>query len=301
MAVADSTGIASLPNELLITVLSSFSTRDLLPLARTSHRFHDLILRIVHHRLIKATSLKDHKLILECFHPSAKLSTPYLFCDYLGTDGLDFNSEVEGNLYKDVEDTGRLGKLSGLYSHFRPMQPEGERKIWRPRRTGGFFSAPLNSLGEIEEDFVSTNIDLESYELFSQLCTITNLVKVGPKRDRFLSCVNIGDGLTRVFRDWLSERCEKESDNKESAEDFEKRLLWSDAGKNVGLRFRVLERESIQPPTLLRSDEDPPVSYTIQYEELVIRSTQLLLKVEESLTHEIENSGNAVVIGSWGA
>jgi len=69
-----------------------------------------------------------------------------------------------------------------------------------------------------------------------------------------------------VFRDWLSERCEKKSNIKESPEDYEKRLLWSDAGKHVGLRLRVLEREDFRPPVLLRSDDDAPVSYTIQYE-----------------------------------
>ncbi|KAJ8062071.1 hypothetical protein OCU04_009850 [Sclerotinia nivalis] len=288
-------GIASLPNELLINALSLFSTRQLLPLACTCHRFHDLIIRIVHHRLIAAASLKDHKLVLECFHPSTKLITPYLFCDYLGTDGLSDDVVGEGELYKDVNDTGRLGKMSGLYSHFRPVQPE-DRMVWTRNPAGG---ARPGLLPKSEEELVSHNVDLESHELFSQLCTITNIVKVGPKRGLFLSCVNLGEGVIRVFRDWLSDRVDADERHIDTPEECEKRLLWVDTGKHIGLRLKVLKREEAPAPILLRRDEEAPAFYKLQYEELVIRTTQLLLNVEESMTREVENSGKAIVIGSW--
>ncbi|KAM3065506.1 hypothetical protein ACMFMG_011608 [Clarireedia jacksonii] len=290
-----SAGIGSLPNELLINVLSLFPTRELLPIACTCHRFHDLIIRIIHHRLIAAASLKDHKLILKCFHPSTKLITPYLFCDYLGTDGFSDDVAGEGDIYKDVEETGRLGKMAGLYSHFRPVPPE-DRMVWKRSPTGG---AVPGVLAKSEEELVSQDIELESHELFSQLCTITNLVKVGPNRGLFLSCVNIGDGLTRVWRNWLSDRASANEKRIETEEEFENRLLWADADKHVGLRLRVSRDADAHAPLLLGQDEDVSVSYKLEYEELVIRSTQLLLKVEESLTREVENLGKAIVIGSW--
>ncbi|KAM0124338.1 hypothetical protein ACHAP3_010417 [Botrytis cinerea] len=286
------TGIASMPNELLITVLSLFSTRRLLPLACTCHRFHDLIIRIIHHRLIAAAALKNHKLILECFHPSTKLITPYALCDYLGTDGLSDDVVGEGDVYKDVNSTGRLGKMAGLYSHFRPLQPEE-----RIRHVAG--STRPTHLPESEDRLVSQIIDLESHELFSQLCTITNIVKVGPKRGLLLSCVNVGEGVIRVFRDWMSDRVEANERHIDNPEECNKRLLWSDTEKHVGLKFKVSKWEEAPAPILLPRDEEAPVFYKLQCEELVLRTTQLLLHTEESLTREVEHSSKAIVIGSW--
>ncbi|KAF7945025.1 hypothetical protein EAE96_009808 [Botrytis aclada] len=286
------TGIASIPNELLINVLSLFSTRRLLPLACICHRFHDLIIRIIHHRLIAAASLKNHKLILECFHPSTKLITPYALCSYLGTDGLSDDVIGEGDIYKDVNNTGRLGKMAGLYSRFRPLQSE---EIIR--HLAG--SARPTFLPESEDGLVSQIVELESHELFSQLCTITNIVKVGPKRGLFLSCVNIGEGVIRVFRDWLSDRAEANERHIDSPEECEKRLLWTDTEKHVGLKFKVSTWEEVPAPILLHRDEEAPVFYKLQYEELVLRTTQLLLHVEESLTREVGHSSKAIVIGSW--
>jgi hypothetical protein len=217
-----------------------------------------------------AASLKDHKLILECFHPSTKLSTPYLFCDYLGTDGLSNDVEGEGSLYEGIEKTGRLGKLSGLYSHFKPLRPEEDRKPLRPFPVGGWAPGPSNSQIEREAEFVYQNIHLESHELFSQLCVITNLVKVGPKRGLFKSCVTIGEGIIRIFRPWLDERSNTFRTTlagaPEEDQERERRLQWADKGKHVGLRIKVVERDDTHAPVLVRSDEDPSVSYTLQYE-----------------------------------
>jgi len=335
---AQTIGIYALPNELLMPILMPFPTHSLLALTTVSHRFHDLILRILHHRLIHAASLPDHKLVLECFHPSNKLSAPYALCDYLGTDGLSDDTEGEGSLYNDVDKTGRLGKLAGLYSHFRPVLPEEDRlKVRRPHPAGDvpghpntstWFPGPSQQVpASLDQDLVSIDVHLESHELFSQLCTITNLVKVGPKRGLFLSCVDIGDETIRIFRDWLAERAEnneKHSSSKEPLHDLKKleiqadknaststipdnteveecskRMLWVDKSKNVGLRLRVVEKSYTANPILLRRDEDAPVSYVLQYEELVIRTTHLLLNVEKSLFQEKNHSGKAIVFGSF--
>lgn len=109
------------------------------------------------------------------------------------------------------------------------------------------------------KEFVCQDIHLDSHELFCQLVTITNLVKLGPKPGVFRSSVSVGEGLTRVWRDWLSERVAGGGD------DREKGLLWSDSGKHVGMRMNVKERPEVPAP-VVGKDEDPPVSYTLQYE-----------------------------------
>lgn len=305
-------------------------------MALVSHRFHDIVLRILHNRLLHAASLRDHKLVLECFHPSSKLSAPHLFCEYLGTNGLSNEIEGEGSLYEDVEECGRLGKLSGLYSKFRPIIPELEKKVRRLHPAGGAFPGPSTEQIESKYNLPGDTVNLESHELFSQLVTITNLVKVGPKRGLFLSCVNISDGVIRIWRDWLADRAKNSAASKhvpssvlegesstnppdieESEDELEARTLWVDNKKTVGLRLRVSEQEDVtNRPLLLRVDEDAPVSYTLHYEgksianslflkitkkvppELIIRTTQLLLQVEESLLQERNHSGKAIVIGN---
>lgn len=174
--------------------------------------------------------------------------------------------------------------------------------------------------GEEEgEELVSQDIYLESHELFSQLMSVVNVVKTGPKKDLFLSCVTVGEGLVRVWRDWLAEHAEdfRESKGKDGdAGEDGKGLLWSSVDKHVGLRLRVLEREDmLRGPVLVSRNEDPNVSYTLQYEgmwhaifvdiegayrctELVVRSTQLLLMIEDSMDREVGNTGKAIVIVS---
>ncbi|KAH7314358.1 hypothetical protein BKA65DRAFT_411459 [Rhexocercosporidium sp. MPI-PUGE-AT-0058] len=299
--VAKATGIEALPNEILMSLLSSFRTLELLPIILTSHRFHSLILRILHHRLLETAQLKDHKLILECFHPSTKISTPYLFCDFIGTHPLN-SSSSDDEIYQDDNIVGKLGNLNALYSHFLPLKPDSDRRIVRSHPAGGSFSTP-NGLVDQHDQYVCQNIHLESHELFSQLQTIASLVKVGPKRGLFLSSVNIGDSIMRIWREWLADRARVgDSGNGESSKESHKergdRLRWADNNKTVGLRMRVVETEEATP-VLVRKDEDPPVSYTLQYEELVIKTTQLLLLVEQSIDQEVQHSGKAVVIGSW--
>ncbi|TGO60518.1 hypothetical protein BOTNAR_0144g00110 [Botryotinia narcissicola] len=175
--------------------------------------------------------------------------------------------------------------MAGLYSRFRPLQSEE-----RIRHMAG--SARSTLLPEPEDGLVSQIVDLESHELFSQLCTITNIVKVGPKRGLFLSCVNIGEGVIR-------DRDEANKRHIDSPEERENRLLWTDTEKHVGLKFKVSKWEEAPAPILLHRDEEAPVFYKLQYEELVLRTTRLLLHVEEYLKREVGHSSKAIVIGSW--
>ncbi|TAQ83778.1 Carboxylesterase [Chlorociboria aeruginascens] len=114
---------------------------------------------------------------------------------------------------------------------------------------------------------------------------------MGPKMGLFFSSVRIGppQGLMRVFRDWLKERAGNYGVIDREEED--KRLLWADTGKQVGLKMRVMQRSDIPAPMEVEEDEDKPVSYTLQYEELVVKATKLLLMVEQSIEDEANHSG----------
>jgi len=123
-------------------------------------------------------------------------------------------------------------------------------------------------------------VSLESHELFSQLCTIANLVKAVPNVGFLLNCITIGEGVIRIWRDWLAERailphpkCKSSlgtpsmsAASEASSFDERERILWLDNGYNVGIRLRVIEREDLGTPILMRLDEDPHVAYSIEFE-----------------------------------
>jgi hypothetical protein len=118
---------------------------------------------------------------------------------------------------------------------------------------------PTSELEEQEDVLVSQDIHLESHELFSQLCTRANLAKTSPRRGLFHSCVNIGEGILRVWRDWLADqaKCEGGGDGD---------VLWADSKKTVGLRVKVVEREALPVGPPYRVGEERDVSYTLFYD-----------------------------------
>ncbi|KAF4258921.1 hypothetical protein KXX33_008546 [Aspergillus fumigatus] len=289
----------SLPNEVFVHILSPFSTRDLLPLATISHRFHDLVLRIIHYRLLLAAALKEYKLILECFHPSSKLTEPHVFCKYLGTDGLSDRYEGKGSLYEDVDTAKRLGRLTCLYSRFRP-------EVTIEQMGTGARITPYSDLeGEPgkENPAVTRPVNLEDFENFSQLCVVASVVKVVPGTDLLLSTIEVVDGVVRLFRDWLRDQGQRSSSDAPS-NSTDDSILWVDTGQNVGLKLRVRQKEVSQQqfPILIHRDEMPPANYEVDIEglgdtatsraradadtyptaELHIRTTRLLLAVEQS-------------------
>ncbi|KAL1847342.1 hypothetical protein Plec18167_001423 [Paecilomyces lecythidis] len=292
---ASPSNLYSLPNEVLVSILTPFPTRSLLPLTAVSHRFHALILRILHYRLLVAASLKDYKLMLECFHPSSKLTEPHVFCKYLGTDGLSDKHEGVGSLYEDCETAEKLARLGSLYSRFRPEPPMEDN-------AGRTFLVPptgrvLELAGAIESlsadntaeespaqppQLIKRAVNLEEFEDFSQLCTVVNLVKVVPNSSMLLSAVTIEDGIVRVWRDWLKDQSKAVF---KSAEDVHReghigdklgippndpsdsRILWVDTNENVGLKLRVREKRWNRfLPVLIHKDEELAVSYELEIE-----------------------------------
>ena len=293
------TAIDSLPPELLDDVFSLFPTPALLPLAAVNHLFHDVIARLLYRRLRRAVASHTHELILECYHPSAKISTPYLHCAYMGTDGLD--QATDG--IDDVPGSTLL-RLPNMYSRFRPMPHDDRdahvRNYRAIRRTMSFFmyseasagtpgtSAITSSVrhrgrkgaGEDESlPLVSSDVYLDDSELFSQLCTVTSLVKTGPRRGLFLGCACINNGVIRVWRDWLSRRNDARiSEQRGKAKGRGARagltdpkqdaVLWAYTGKHVGMRFRVTDTTvpSETAPAPGAASDDVPVSYQLEYE-----------------------------------
>jgi len=221
--------------QILVHILRPFPTESLLPLTLICNKIHDLVLRILHYRLLLAAAAPEYKIILEAYHPSRRYTKPYLFCEYLGTDGLSSKHEGEGSLYQDCDGVaGRLGKLGALYSRFRPEHPDVEGTVPMRRiagaapvltqltdgtagdhTDGAVQSAPpttpiYRNAGDGGTKKVIHTINLDPGELFGQFCAYGSLVRLGPRRGVFLSTVNIvepGAGTIRVWRNWLIDRC----------------------------------------------------------------------------------------------
>ncbi len=146
------------------------------------------------------------------------------------------------------------------------------------------------------------DIFLDEDELFSQLCTSASLVKVGSKRGLFLGHTSISKDVVRVWRHWLATQAAYEpQDRSEACAGSEPRnnmILWTDyRTQNVGLLLRVVEHEASHgAPLLIRADEDPPMSYSLQYEKLLIRTSQLLLRLEQSEAQEVTASGEIIMV-----
>ncbi|KAI0866608.1 hypothetical protein F4860DRAFT_457915 [Xylaria cubensis] len=269
----------TLPNELIINVLDALPTRSLLPLAAVSRRLRGLVGRLHYYRLVEATVLQGRELILECYHPSDRISTPSLFCKYLATDGLS-----------EAGEDANMEDLNQLYSRFKPFLGEENRRPRARRPTTRVIEGKEEPLIEVP----SYDVNLEEGELFTQLCAVTNLIKVGPRRGLFVSIDNVTDGVIRVWRDWLRKQAEQSATEQQQVGQRysdDSSILWTDTSKNVGVKFRVLPKEESQTPLLIGRNEDPPVSYTLEYQELIVRTNRLLLTLEDSEAQQIAHAG----------
>ncbi|KAL8769739.1 MAG: hypothetical protein Q9209_004355 [Squamulea sp. 1 TL-2023] len=279
---------------LLIHVLSSCPTLSLLQLRLVSHHFQNVIIRLVHQRLLLAASLEDRKLILECYHPSAQYTEPYLFCDYLGTPGLSSEAEGQDELYQHLK--GEAGQLKRLYSHYRPTRADVGSRGARPHPAGdvpGSRTDPVDQTSSSAEkqqiDFVKHNISLDTHELFTQLSVTAALVQMGPRRGVFLSFIDVVDKKTpRIWRAWLAQRAREVTncnpstlqDKREQVDDESSSMIWADQGKTMGLKVRVKEKRwRGNAPILVHRDEDPAISYSLELEgsDLFHQHTETIL------------------------
>lgn len=140
-------------------------------------------------------------------------------------------------------------------------------------------------------------LSLDGHELFTQLVSQTNLVKIGPRNGLFSSFVDVEEGVVRVWRKWLRDVAAEGNRQKSDAvqnepvevvgkgkepvlevtENDEKkgevdRVLWVTTKKHTGIRFNVQERKLRRDaPILIRADEeDMPVTYEIEYDGMRI-------------------------------
>ncbi|KAF2019477.1 hypothetical protein BU24DRAFT_439597 [Aaosphaeria arxii CBS 175.79] len=333
----DQCHVFKLPNELLLHILTPLPTPELLPLTVICHRIYTLILRILQNRLVAASNLDSHSLLLECYHPSAKLTEPPYFCAYRGTDGL--SAYTAGIHDKKSDDASRLGEMKNLYSRFRPhrreLDPTGRRVVrrQRPHPAGDIpgsrtYDASQSSSSQSSKvipgtasdlneggETVKQTLSLEAHELFTQLVAQTNLVKISEASGIFSCFVDVEEGVVRVWREWLKKASSvlppmstDTSTNGSSTRrpvQLDENILWVSPSRNSGIRFNVRERKLLHShiPILIRADEpdaDLPVSYELEFSELLIRTSHLLLTLEKSMVQEDNTSGKAIVFGSFG-
>lgn len=177
-----------------------------------------------------------------------------------------------------------------------------------------------------EEDAVIRDVTLDGYEDFSQLCVVANLVQVKPGTMLLLSASTIQDGFVRLWREWLRDQSGKmkrttETDWEEGSQKTRMSsggdILWVDTSKTVGLKMGVRPK-AWDPsfPVLVHQDardDDSWVGYEVILQgqslllltgsqidllELHIRSTRLLLAVEQSKEEQKIHQTNAMVIGA---
>ena len=274
-----------------MTLLTAFSTDDLLPLVLVCRRFHAVIVRILHYRLLIAAALPEYKLILEAYHPSKRNTEPYLFCTYLGTDGLSSQHEGEGSLYADCPGAeGRLAKLGALYSRFRPEKPGVEGSM--PKRAfpaggtpsqanGGSTSQPIYANGgDGGSQKVLHSLNFDGGELFTQFCTYASLVTLGPRRGVFLNTVHMvkdKEGWMRVWKHWLKERADElKADEDEQLRQVasvseldpaigdDRTILWQDFKRNIGIRVSVRDQQRRTTTTSTVDEDDLPQSFALE-------------------------------------
>jgi hypothetical protein len=265
-----------------------------------------------------------------------------VFCKYLGTDGLSERHDGTGSSYENVDTAHQLGRVTGLYSRFRPEVGNAEEEQGTNGSPFGlspgrmlllsgvveYIRADMNGgRGNGTENAVMREVTLESYEDFSQLCVVANLVQVRPGTSLLLSALTIEDGFVRLWRDWLyrhsrrlknaAEDVLEEGSEKVDGSSASDDILWVDTSKTVGLKMRVREK-SWNPslPVLIHQDDldnNSWVGYEVilegeflqsctesctDYVELHIRSTRLLLVVEQSKEDQQRHQTNAIVIGA---
>lgn len=234
---------------------------------------------------MRAASLEDRKLILECYHPSAQFTEPYLFCDYLGTPGLSDNIVGRGSIYERADALTREGMLNRLYSRFRPTSRDSDPTSRRPHPAGDIPGSRTSdaaiSSRRSDAGIVKHNVSLDAHENFSQLLFNTSLVQIGPRRGVFSDIVPVIEKKTfRVFRQWLAEGAQetKEADRNTSRElpgEMEStngksygnsETVWLDEDKKTaGFKIRIEERKwRRETPILLHKDEEQAVSYSLE-------------------------------------
>lgn len=250
---------------------------------------------------------------MKAYPPSEMQYSPQLACTYISTGPLQFPPPSSSLL------TQAHLPISTLYSRFKPLPVPPKAR--RPRGTYSFgynpatFSnsdsganslAGVNNLGAVvvkNSEHPAILLTLEQHERFVQICAMASVVLVSARIGMYVSCAAVGNGVIRVFRDWLAERAVAdarrsggwcgggegggEEDSDEVVDggggEAEEDVLWVNGKKDVGLRMRVVERADLAPPgrVVLREDEDDEVVYCVEFVEVIVRTVALVEKLIE--------------------
>lgn len=167
--------------------------------------------------------------------------------------------------------------LSDIYSRFVPYAPSNH------------YASALES-NDATLHPVSTTVSLDETEYFTQLCANSVLVKMCTKQGLFTS-------LVRVFED-TSFRLRR-NDLRNSARTKVPWTVWLDGHHNVGVKMRIQERaRQVDWVPMMANDsdedEDSPVSYVVEYEEVLVRTEYLVVVLE---TAEGQSAKDGVIVG----
>ncbi|KAI5366101.1 putative F-box domain-containing protein [Septoria linicola] len=321
-------GIFALPNEILLSILSSFQTKELIQFSTTNRHFHSLVVRLLHQRLQIAAALDGYTLYLECGPPAAKWTLQKVLCTALGTGGMQ---ELSDDIEQGQRYTGILRQMGELHSRFRPVTKEPDwLSLPRPHPAGDIpgsrtyvpaeaAAAKLNDAGNT----VSRTVGIDADCLFSQLETFAFLGRREATLGIMCNIVEVCRGTVRVWRDWLAKQCENKrwsdgepvaiiqdantgsagSDSTAESVNPHKdaSILWLNTGReDYGIKFRVKEQKwRRDQPILASSTYEMPVSYHVELEEILISTSRLLLNLEAAQHRELDGSGRALVFGSY--
>ncbi|ROT43053.1 hypothetical protein SODALDRAFT_29373 [Sodiomyces alkalinus F11] len=298
--------IEELPNELLLSIFERLPTLSLVGLTLVSHRIHAVATEALKLRLLATAHLGRHEILLECYHPVAKVTTPSLACHArsirpLGSSPPPSPSQSPlGSSLRPLEsaDWG-LADLGSLYSHF-------QLEVTDTHGASGAADADADADADAgrRAPKPTHRVFMDDADWFSQLCASTSIVRQGPRPGIFLSHQAIGEGVVRVWRDWAAEAAERSASGTTggaAAEGLD--VLWADVHQTVGLRFTVQKTDTETALEewghILVSTENPPVEYILHYEELLVRTTKILLAMDKLAVQEVANSGKAIVIASY--
>ncbi|VUC31757.1 unnamed protein product, partial [Clonostachys rosea] len=265
---------------ILALTLTNFLVKELVPIACASRRFHSIVAEAIRRRLIEAATLPGHELVFECYHPSARLTTPSLACHFLGVKNLPPSADEPKSSLSLID--------RQQYASLRPTITEEERRSRRRRRRRA------SAEDEEEDDSVTEDIYLDEDEHFTQLCTKVHVSRLSPRQGYFLTHVNVFDGVIRLWRDSLAQLAS--SPLGADAQDQRGTLIWADTKRTVGVRLEVTPGGMERMPVLSGPDDLPPMSYKILYLELLVPVSEMLLAMEKSAIQNDSQTGKAIVI-----
>ncbi|KAF8539305.1 hypothetical protein BDD12DRAFT_882690 [Trichophaea hybrida] len=160
--------------------------------------------------------------------------------------------------------------LSQIYSRFIPHEPTNVHDSY-------------SSLDATPRP-VSTMVSFEENDYFAQLCANAMLIKLAPIQGMFTLLVRVLDDT--FF--WL-----RRPELRSAAMSKSARVVWLDDARNAALKIRVTEKERWPWVSSAENNlEERPVSYLVEYEEVLVRTAYLVGVMEKE---EEKNAKETVV------